>query len=99
MLELEMKLIVACNRLDQLANLKTRFHEHFLKMKTPKSFDTFLYRHFKDNGHSPSKILIQPVEKNKYDPNSSSGLMKMKRHITSLKWINFCAITFSLRFK
>ena len=32
-------------------------------MKKPKKFDTFLYRHFKNNGHSPSKIVIQPVEK------------------------------------
>ena len=44
-------------------SLKTRFREHFRKMKKPKKFDTFLYRHFKNNGHSPSKIVIQPVEK------------------------------------
>ena len=49
--------------LDKLADpLKTRFREHFRKMKKPKKFDTFLYRHFKSNGHSPSKIVIQPVE-------------------------------------
>ena len=45
-------------------SLKTRFREHFGKMKKPKKFDTFFYRHFKNNGHSPSKIVIQPVEKN-----------------------------------
>ena len=44
-------------------SLKTRFCEHFRKMKKPKKFDTFLNRHFKSNGHSPSKIVIQPVEK------------------------------------
>ena len=33
--------------------------EHLRKMKRPKKFDTFLYRHFKNNGHSPSKIVIQ----------------------------------------
>ena len=44
-------------------SLKTRFREHFRKMKKPKKFDTFLYRHFKNNGHPPSKIVIQPVEK------------------------------------
>ena len=44
-------------------SLKTRFREHFRIMKKPKKFDTFLYRHFKNNGHSPSKIVIQPVEK------------------------------------
>ena len=44
-------------------SFKTRFREHFRKMKKPKQFDTFLYRHFKSNGHSPSKIVIHPVEK------------------------------------
>ena len=41
----------------------TGFREHFRKMKTLKKIDTFLYRHFKSNGHSPSKIVIQPVQK------------------------------------
>ena len=41
-------------------SLKTRFHEHFRKMKKPKIYDTFLYHHFKSNGDSPSKIVIQP---------------------------------------
>ena len=68
-------------------SLKTRFHEHFRKMKTPKKFDTFLHRLFKSNGHSPSKIVIQPLEKIKYDPNSSTRLKNIKRHKTELKWI------------
>ena len=34
----------------------------------------FLYRHVKNNGLSPSEIVIQPVKKNIYDPNSSSRL-------------------------
>ena len=66
-------------------SLKTRFREHFRKMKKPKKFDTFLYRHFKNNGHSPSKIVIQPVEKNIYDPNSSTRLKYIKKHETELK--------------
>ena len=37
-------------------SLKTRFHEHFRKMKKPKKLDTFLKRHFKSNGHSLSKL-------------------------------------------
>ena len=56
-------------------------------MKKPKKIDTCLYRHFKNNGHSPSKILIQPGEKNIYDPNSSSRSKNIKRHETELKWI------------
>ena len=59
-------------------SLKTRFREHFRKMKKPKKIDTFLYRHFKNNGHSPSKIVIQPVKKIIYDPNSSTRLKKYK---------------------
>ena len=57
--------------------LKTRFREHFCKMKKPKKFDTFLYRHFKSNGHLPNKIVIQQVEKFIYDPNSSTRLKKI----------------------
>ena len=59
-------------------SLKTRFREYFRKMKKPKKFDTFIYRHFKNNGNSPSKIVIQPVEKNIYDSNSSTRLKKYK---------------------
>ena len=66
-------------------SLKTRFSEHFRKMKKPKIFYTFLYRHFESNSHSPSKIVIQPVEKIIYDPNSSTGLKIIKRHETELK--------------
>ena len=55
-------------------SLKTKFSEHFCKMKKPKTIDMYLYRHFKNNGYSPSKIVIQSVEKNIYDPNSSSRL-------------------------
>ena len=44
-------------------SLKTRFREHFRKMKKPKKFDTFFYRHFKNKGHSPCKIVIQQIEK------------------------------------
>ena len=44
-------------------SLKTRFRELFPNMKKPKTSDTFLYRHFKSNGHLPSKIVIHPVEK------------------------------------
>ena len=79
-------------------SLKTRFHEHFRKMKKPKKIDTFLYRHFKCNGHSPSKIVIQPVEKIIYDPNSSTRLKNIKRHETELKWIEFLLSPFPLGF-
>ena len=70
-------------------SLKTRFREHFRKMKKPKKFDTFLYRHFKNNGHSPSKIVIQPVEKIIYDPNSSTRLKILKDMKLNLNGLNF----------
>ena len=79
-------------------SLNTRFREHFRKMKEPKKFDTFLYRHFKNNGHSPSKIVIQPVEKIIYDLNSSTRLKNIKRHETELKWIKFLQSPFPLGF-
>ena len=41
-------------------------------MKKPEILYTFLYRHFKSKGHSPNKIVIQPVVKIIYDPNSST---------------------------
>ena len=65
-------------------------------MKKPKIFDTFLYRHFKSNCNSPSKIVIQPFEKIIYDPNSSTRLKNIKRHATELKWINFLQSPFPL---
>ena len=68
-------------------SLKTMFREHFRKLKKPEKFDTFLYRHFKSNAHSPSKIVIQPVEKNIYDPNSSTRLKNINGHETELNWI------------
>ena len=55
-------------------SLKTRFREHFHKMKKPKKFDIFLNRHVKSNVHSPCKIVIQPAEKIIYDPHSSTRL-------------------------
>ena len=52
---------------------------------------------FKNNGHSPNIIVIQPVEKIIYDPNSSPRFKDIKRHETELNWMKFFAITFSFR--
>ena len=79
-------------------SLKTKFCEHFRKLKKPKTIDTFLYRHFKSNGHPPSKIVIQPVEKIINDPNSSTKLKNIKRHETELKLIRFLQSPFPLGF-
>ena len=42
------------------------------------------------------KIVIQLVEKNKNDPNSSTRLKNIKRHETELKWIKFLQSPFPL---
>ena len=66
--------------LDTLADpLRLGFVSAFVKRKSLKN-DTFLYRHFKNNGHSPSEIVIQLVEKIIYDLNSSTRLKNIKRH-------------------
>ena len=86
--------------LDKLADLLILgFVSTFVrKMKKPKIFDRFLYRHFKNNGHSPSKLVIQRVENNIYDPNSPSRFKKknIKRHETEQKWIKFLQSHFPL---
>ena len=69
-------------------SLKTRFREHFCKMKKPKQFDTFLYRHFKNSGHSPSKIAIQQVEKSIYHLNSSTRLKIIRDMKLDLNGLN-----------
>ena len=60
--------------------------------------DTFLHHHLKNNGHSPGKVLIQPVVKIIYDPNSSSRLKNIKGHETELKWIKSLQSHFLLGF-
>ena len=67
-------------------------------MNKSKKIDTFLYRHFKNNGHLTSKIIIQPVEKIILNPNSSSRLKNIKRYETELKWIKFLQSPFPLGF-
>ena len=58
----------------------------------------FLYRHFKNNGHSPSKIVIQPAENILDDPNESSRLKNVNSHENELKWITFLKSHFPLGF-
>ena len=73
-------------------SLKTSFHEHL--RKNEKSLKKLT--HFFSNDHSPRKIVIQPVEKIIYDPNSSTRLKNIKRHETELKWMIFLQSPFPL---
>ena len=76
--------------------LQKRFGEHYLRMKKPKSIDTFLYQHFKRTGHLPNDVLAQPVEKLTYDKNSSSRFKIIKRH-EKIKMDKIITNTFSTR--
>ena len=58
----------------------------------------FLYRHFKNNGHSPGKSVIQPVEKLYMIQIHHLDLKNIKRHETELKWIKFLQSHFPLGF-
>ena len=46
----------------------------------------------------PSELLIKPVEKIIYDPNSSSKLKNIKQQANELKWINYLQLPFPLVF-
>ena len=50
---------------------KTRFSEHYLRIKKPRKIDRLLYRHFKQTNHSISIISILSVQKITYDYNST----------------------------
>ena len=62
-----------------------RFGEHYRRMKNPKRFDNFLYRHFRRTGHSPTKLSVQPVAIINYDENSTPRFKIIKRHDTEIK--------------
>ena len=69
--------------------LKTRFSEHYCRIKKPHKIDNFLCRHFKQiknkTNHSTSSISIQPVEKITYDDNSSKRYINILGHELELK--------------
>ena len=79
--------------------LKTRFGEHYRKIKKLKRNDTFLYQHIKGTGHSPDNVLVQPMEKVFYDETSTVRFNTIKRFETELKWIKLLKSASSLGFK
>ena len=60
--------------------LKTRFSEHYPRIKKPRKIDNFLYRHFKQTNHSSSSISIQAVQKITYGDNSTKIYRNMLKH-------------------
>ena len=67
--------------------LKTRFSEHYHRIKKPRKIVNFLYRHFKQTNHSTSSISIQPVEKITYGDNSTKRCRNILRLELELMWI------------
>ena len=67
--------------------LKTRFTEHYRRMKRPCKIDNFLNRHFKLTIHTPSRFSIQPVEDISYNDNSTKIYRNIHRHKLELKWV------------
>ena len=45
-----------------IRSLKIGFREYLRKMKKLKQFNTFLYRHFKNNGRSPIKFQFNQLK-------------------------------------
>ena len=69
--------------------LKTRFSEHYRRIKKPRKIDNFLYRHFKQTNHCTSSVSIQHVEKITYGDNSTKRYINILRHGLELKWKNY----------
>ena len=78
--------------------MKSRFGEHYRKIKKPKKIYTFLYQHFKRTGHSLDNVLVQPVEKLIYDENSSVRFNTIRRLENKLKWIKLLQSVYPLEF-
>ena len=67
--------------------LKTRFREHFFKIKNNSKFNNFIYQHFKLTGHDINNISVQPIEQLTFE-NGTVDSYKTKARCTSrLKWI------------
>ena len=78
--------------------LKTRFGEHYRKIKKPIRLLLFFINI--TNVHSPNNVLVQSMEKLFYDENSTVRFNTIKRFETELKWIKLLqsASAFSSRF-
>ena len=77
-------------------SLKTRFSEHFHKMKKLKYLIGFFIAIAKNWTHLV-KLLFNQL-KRIYDPHSSSIFKNIIRHETELKWIKFLQSPFPLGF-
>jgi hypothetical protein len=67
--------------------LKTRFREHFFKIKNNSRFNNFIYQHFKLTGHDFNNISVQPVEQLTFEQGTSDNYKTKARCIAELEWI------------
>ena len=66
--------------------LKSRFSEHYRRIKKPRTIDNFLYRHFKQTIHY-TRYFYSGCWKIIYDDNSTKRYRNSLRHELELKWI------------
>ncbi len=67
--------------------LKTRFSQHCSKIRNNSKINTFLYKHFKQSGHTLKQVTVQPVEKLTFDNSASKAFKIRARLISEHKWI------------
>jgi hypothetical protein len=67
--------------------LKTRFGQHCSKIRNNSKINTFLYKHFKQSGHTLKHVTIQPLEKLIFDNSASRAFKIRARLISEHKWI------------
>lgn len=68
-------------------SLKTRFREHFYKMKTRNKCNSFIYQHFKNTNHDINFISVQPIEHLKFNNDVTAHYETKARCISEMDWI------------
>ena len=67
--------------------LKERFREHVYKIKNGRRFNSFIYRHFKLDGHDLTNLEVQIVECLTFDNTISSNFKTKARCTSEFNWI------------
>ena len=67
--------------------IKERFREHIYKIKNGGRYNSFIYRHFKLDGHGLDNLAVQIVECLSFDRNTSSNFKIKARCTAEFNWI------------
>jgi hypothetical protein len=71
-------------------DVKTRFREHFFKIKNNSKFNNFIYQHFKLTGHDINNISVQPIEQLTFENGTVDSYKTKARCTAELEWIKIC---------